>query len=239
MKKDNRTYYDEFSDWYERERHHGYHALLDRLQIGIARPLCAGRDVLEVGCGTGLLLKEIAPVARSAVGVDISRGMLRRAQQRGLNVVEGSATDLPFADERFDAVYSFKVLAHVEAIERAMAEVARVLRPGGTAVLEFYNRHSLRYLVKRLKPPHRVAENTTDDQVYTRYDTLDDVRGYLPPVLRVRAVHGIRVFTPVAHVHRLPGLREVFGAAERFARDFPPTARLGGFLVTVVEKTPA
>ena len=46
-------------------------------------PLCAGADVLEVGCGTGLILKRVAPVARRAVGLDISPNMLERARERG------------------------------------------------------------------------------------------------------------------------------------------------------------
>lgn len=234
--KDNRSYYDDFAGWYERERHHGYHALLDRLQVEVAAPLCADRDALEVGCGTGLILKEIAQVARRAVGIDISRGMLQQARDRGLDVVEGSATALPFADASFDAVYSFKVLAHVEGIAQAMAEVGRVLRPGGRAALEFYNKRSLRYVIKRLKRPHAVSAETTDDQVFTRYDTIDDVRGYLPPELRVVDVRGIRVFTPFAQVHRVPVLRGAFAAAERAARDHAVTARFGGFLVVIVEK---
>lgn len=234
--KANRDYYDDFAGWYERERHHGYHAMIDRLQVGVARPLCLNRDVLEVGCGTGLILKEIEPFARKAVGLDLSRGMLGQARARGLTVVEGSATDLPFADGSFDAVYSFKVLAHVQAIEKAMSEVARVLRPGGKAALEFYNTTSLRYLIKRLKRPHAVSDQTTDDQVYTRYDSLADVKRYLPDTLKIDQLHGIRVFTPFAQVHQVPGVRHAFGAAERFARDRRLTARLGGFLVVVVER---
>lgn len=234
--KDNRSYYDDFASWYERERHHGYHALIDQLQVEIARPLAEGRDALEVGCGTGMILKEIAPHARHAVGVDISRGMLEQAHQRGLDVVEGSATDLPFADASFDAVYSFKVLAHVQDIARAMSEVSRVLRPGGRAALEFYNRRSLRYVIKRLKRPHAVSETTTDDQVYTRYDSIEDVKGYLPPDLSVEGVRGIRVFTPFAQVHRVPVVAQAFGKAERIARDRPLTAGFGGFLVVMVQK---
>jgi ubiquinone/menaquinone biosynthesis C-methylase UbiE len=235
-RKDNAAYYDDFAAWYERERHHGYHAHIDRLQVGVAKPLCLGKDILEVGCGTGMILKEIAPFTRSAVGLDISRGMLEHARNRGLNVVEGSATDLPFPDASFDAVYSFKVLAHVEAIEKAMAEVARVLRPGGRAALEFYNKHSLRYVIKRLKPAHKVSETTTDEQVYTRYDGLADVRRYLPPELRVEGVRGIRVFTPFAQVHQVPAVGSALRLAERVARDQKLTARLGGFMVVMVER---
>ncbi|MCA9527894.1 MAG: methyltransferase domain-containing protein [Myxococcales bacterium] len=234
--KDNRAYYDDFAGWYERERHHGYHALLDQLQIGIARPLSASRDVLEVGCGTGMILKEIAPVARHAVGIDISRGMLGQAHDRGLEVVEGSATALPFADGSFDFVYSFKVLAHVEGIHQALEEVSRVLRPGGQAALEFYNRHSLRYLIKRLKKPHKVSDETTDDQVFTRYDRLADVRGYLPPSLALEDVRGVRVLTPFAQAHRVPLVSTALAWAEHQARDKRLTARLGGFLVVICRK---
>ncbi len=234
--KDNQTYYDDFAGWYENERHHGYHALLDQLQIEVALPLCEGADVLEVGCGTGLILKEISPVARQAVGIDISPGMLDQARERGLEVHEASATDLPFEDGSFDAVYSFKVLAHVEEIERAMCEVARVLRPGGRAALEFYNRRSLRYLIKRFKQPNKVSDVTNDEMVYTRYDTLNDVRGYLPSTLRIDEVKGIRVFTPFAQVHMVPGVRHAFARAERAARDNALTRGFGGFLVVMVTR---
>ncbi len=234
--KDNQSYYNDFAGWYENERHHGYHALLDQLQIEVAMPLCRDADVLEVGCGTGLILKEIAPAARRAVGIDISPGMLEQARERGLDVHEGTATELPFEDGSFDMVYSFKVLAHVEEIEQAMCEVARVLRPGGRAALEFYNRRSLRYLIKRFKQPNKVSTETHDEMVFTRYDTLKDVRGYLPSTLRVDEVKGIRVFTPFAQVHMVPGVRHAFARAERAARDNVLTRGYGGFLVVMVTK---
>ena len=235
--KDNRTYYDDFAGWYENERHGGYHALIDELQVEVARPLAVDKDILELGCGTGMILKELDPVAHSAIGIDISPGMLKQAQERGLNVVVGSATALPFADDSFDMVCSFKVLAHIEEIERAMSEVHRVLRPGGVAALEFYNKRSLRTLIKHIKSPSAVSEVTNDEDVFTRYDSIDDVKSYLPFGLDVIDVRGIRVFTPVAQVHKIPVVKGVFSRAERWARDNHTLSKYGGFMVVILEKS--
>jgi len=139
-----------------------------------------GLDVLEAGCGTGLLLAETARVARSAIGLDLSSSMLGLAQHRGLHVVQGSLTALPLPDQSVDLVYSMKVLAHVPPIREALAELARVVRPGGHLLLEFYNPLSLRYLAKLIGGAAPIAEGTTDRDVYTRYDTLATARSYLP-----------------------------------------------------------
>ena len=164
-------YYDRFSETYDNERHRGYHRLIDELELDLVRRYGAGKDVFEAGCGTGLLLREAATVARSAVGLDLSRGMLTPARARGLTVVQGSLTDVPLPSASFDLVYSMKVLAHVPPIERAVAELARLVRPGGHLLLEFYNPLSLRYLAKRLGGPGRIADDGTDEShVYTRFD---------------------------------------------------------------------
>src|ERR1043165_5868730 len=111
------AYYDRFSATYEAERHHGYHRLIDELELELVRKYGAGRDVFEAGCGTGLLLRAASSFARSAGGLDLSRGMLGPARARGLRVVQGSLTDVPLPAASFDLVYSMKVLAHVPPIE--------------------------------------------------------------------------------------------------------------------------
>jgi len=233
---DNKTYYDDFANWYERERGQGYHQMLDDLEVELVHRYGDGKDVLEVGCGTGLILERVAQFARRAVGIDLSAGMLAKAQERGLEVQEASATDLPFPDASFDVAYSFKVLAHVEDIQRAMSEMARVVRPGGWVLAEFYNERSLRRLVKALKPATAVSATTNDEAVYTRYDTVEQVKSYLPPQLEWVTSRGIRIVTPVAAVHRVP----VLGAAVRFAEhrlaDLPFARELGGFLVAVARR---
>lgn len=231
-----RSYYDEFSNWYERERAHGYHALIDNLELRVAEPLARDRDVLEVGCGTGLILERVARVARSARGIDLSPGMLKLARERGLDVVEGGATALPFEDASFDLVYSFKVLAHVPDIAKALAEMVRVTRPGGTVLAEFYNPWSLRYLAKRLSRPGRISEKTTEAAVYTRFDSPRRVRELLPAGAELVGFRGVRVVTPTARVISLPVVGRVFSAMEHALLD-SPAARLGGFLVAVIRRT--
>src|SRR4029079_11204852 len=225
---DNRAYYDDFAGWYENERHLPYHRMLDDLEVELVERYAAGKAVLEVGCGTGLILHRTARFARSAAGIDLSGGMLARAQQRGLRVVQASATDLPIATASVDVAYSFKVLAHIPDIEGALREMARVVRPGGWVLAEFYNARSLRRLVKALKPPTAVSDTTHDEHVFTRYDDAGAIRRYLPPGLDWVATRGIRVITPVAKVLELP----VLGAAVRWAEHrlppLPPPARVRG-----------
>jgi ubiquinone/menaquinone biosynthesis C-methylase UbiE len=230
------SYYDRFSETYERERHHGYHRLIDELELEMVRRYGEGRDVLEAGCGTGLLLRETAGFARSAVGLDLSRGMLSSARQRGLRVVQGSLTDVPLPSESVDLVYSMKVLAHVPPIRQAVAELSRVVRPGGHLLLEFYNPWSLRYLAKRLGGPAQIASGTTDHDVFTRYDTATQASGYLGADLEVVGTRGVRVVTPTSTVFRMPPLARLFTLAERTACDLPVLKNLGGFLILVARK---
>lgn len=233
---DNRAYYDDFAAWYERERGQGYHRMLDDLEVELVERYAAGADVLEVGCGTGLILERVAGFAHRADGMDLSGGMLAGAHGRGLRVAQASATALPYADASFDVVYSFKVLAHVPDIRGALAEMSRVTRPGGYVLAEFYNTRSLRYLVKRLKQPTAVSETTTDEAVYTRYDSVADIKSYLPPELEFRTLRGIRIVTPVAQVHRVPGLGRAVRFAESRLADVPGARGLGGFVVAVAQK---
>jgi SAM-dependent methyltransferase len=236
--KSNRSqaYYDAFSTTYERRRFQGYHALIDDIEVDLASRYCTG-VTLEAGCGTGLILRSLAACSRHAIGIDLSAGMLKMARARGLDVIQSPIEALPFADETFDTVASFKVLAHVSEIERALAELARVTRPGGHLLLEFYNRYSIRALIKRLKPPTHIGHVFDDEDVFTRFDGMREIRSYLPEGLRVVGVRGVRVFTPVAKVHELPLVADLFATLERWAADAPLLRWLGGFLIVVLEKT--
>jgi ubiquinone/menaquinone biosynthesis C-methylase UbiE len=237
MPADTRAYYDEFSQAYERHRHdpRGYHALLDDLEVDITERYGSGRDVLECGCGTGLLLDRIARFARSAKGIDLSPGMLEKARDRGLDVREGSVTSLPFDDASFDVTCAFKVLAHVPAIGKALAEMARVTRPRGVVLAEFYNPLSIRALAKRLGGPGKISNTTRESAVYTRMDAPWIIPRLVPPGMTVEAVRGVRIVTPAAFAMRVPGLRRVLWNVEHWLAD-SPASFFGGFYVAVLRK---
>lgn len=233
---DTRTYYDAFAGWYERERHLPYHRMLDDLELELVERYGRGLDVVEVGCGTGLLLERAARFARSAIGVDLSAGMLAKARARGLEVVQGSATRLPLADASCDVAFSFKVLSHVRDVAGALSEMARVVRPGGWVLAELYNARSLRHLVKRVVAPRAIAPGTHEREVYTRYDRPSQIPALLPPQLRWRTSRGIRIVTPGAFAHRLPGIGASLRALERGLADVPGVRELAGFLVVCAQR---
>jgi SAM-dependent methyltransferase len=98
--------------------------------------------VLDLACGPGIVSAALAAAAREVVAFDLTPEMLRKARERcaaeGLaNVTfrEGSATELPFADESFDAVVSRLAIHHFAEPEKVLAEAFRVLAPGGTLVI--------------------------------------------------------------------------------------------------------
>ena len=231
-----RQYYDDFSDSYERGRGYGYHQMIDDLEVQVTAPFARDARVLELGCGTGLILARVAEVAKEAVGIDLSEGMAQRAKDRGLDVHIGSVCDLPFEDDQFDLAYSFKVLAHVPDIDSAVREAARVIRPGGHLLLEFYNPWSLRYLAKKAAGPQRIGEDRTEADILTRWDSPRAIPKLLPPNLELVDYYGVRVLTPFAAVHRLPWVARALSKAE-LAASHSPLRYFGGFLIAVLRKS--
>jgi len=101
----------------------------------VAGKVDAQRSLLDAGCGSGQLGLMLTPAQRNdAVGLDVSRRMLGRARRRGSysRYVQGSAAAMPFADDAFATVVSINVLYALPDPRAAIAELARILAPGGT-----------------------------------------------------------------------------------------------------------
>ena len=133
------------AEWLEAQSMHPFlREVAARSLVRLA--LQSGESVLDVGCGTGVFLPGLAAIVGPegrVVGLDHSAAFLEDARKRLANaslsdrveLVEGDAHDLPFADATFDAAHCERVLMHLTDPARAIAEIQRVVRPGGRVVM--------------------------------------------------------------------------------------------------------
>lgn len=113
-----------------------------------------GKRVLEVGTGVGTDARNIIGRGADYLGINVDRGSTE-ATCKALQVFslagaarECDATSLPFPDSTFDVVYSFGVLHHIPEAGRAVAEIERVLKPGGELLVMLYNRASINFRIE-------------------------------------------------------------------------------------------
>jgi len=136
-RNDPRQYDDLVSEWWAPR---GGFAMLHWIAAARARHVPpaghAGAVLLDVACGGGLLAPHVHGLGYRHVGVDLSRSATQVASTHGVAVVRGDALRLPFRDGAFDVVVAGEVLEHVSDHEQAVAESCRVLRSGGTLVID-------------------------------------------------------------------------------------------------------
>jgi len=123
----------EYDAWFESHRDL-YSAELEAVRSFIP----AGSSVMEIGVGTG---RFAAPLG-IPIGVEPSPRMAEVARQRGVEVVEGKAEDLPFADGSFDFALMVTVVCFLVDVTQAFREANRVLKPRGTLVILAIDRES-------------------------------------------------------------------------------------------------
>lgn len=96
----------------------------------------SGARLLDVACGAGLLAPHLAGLGYTHVGVDLSAGAVAQARDHGVAAVRGDVAHLPFHDSSFDVVVAGEILEHVTDLHGVVAESCRVLRDGGTLVID-------------------------------------------------------------------------------------------------------
>lgn len=107
--------------------------------------------VLDVGCGAGFLSNELALKGHAVTGIDLSQESLavagRHDATHSVRYLAADAYQLPFSDGSFDVVTAMDFLEHVEDPKRVIAEISRVLKPGGLFFFHTFNRNPLAWLV--------------------------------------------------------------------------------------------
>jgi SAM-dependent methyltransferase len=143
---------------------------IDRAMTGDAR-------VLEVGCGTGMMAERInALPGVTLVAVDHSDRLVELTAARGVDARRADVCYLPFEDDSFDVVYAGWMLYHVRDIDRALAEVRRVLRPGGTFVAVTNGDDSLADLRRAAGGRRMVTTFSSENGEFTLGRRFSDVR---------------------------------------------------------------
>lgn len=136
-RNDPRQYDDLSGAWWDAR---GRFAMLHWIAAARARLVPAARRegsvLVDIACGGGLLAPHVAPLGHRHVGVDLSPTAVPLARAHGVEAVRGDALRLPFADAVADVVVAGEVLEHVPDLAVAVREACRVLRPGGTLVVD-------------------------------------------------------------------------------------------------------
>lgn len=138
VRRNDPAQYDELAGtwWDQRGPFAMLHWLAAARAENIPRATRPGAVLIDVACGGGLLAPYVEPLGYRHIGLDLSAPSLQVAREHGVDPVRADARRLPFADESADVVVAGECLEHVPDLPRVLAEVCRVLRPGGTLVAD-------------------------------------------------------------------------------------------------------
>lgn len=201
---------------------HETDAVVERRQfVRDALALRPGADVLSVGCGAGYEPAEIAPVvgeSGSVLGLDRSEAMVALASSRcadrpQVSIAAGDAADLPVDTASFDAAVAVQVYEYLDDVPEAAAELARVLRPDGRAVVYDTDFESLVWRTANPERSQRVLDAFEDHCPRPRLGSA------LAPILQAAGLRVERV-APSAIVKREFGEDTFAGRLARTVRDY-------------------
>lgn len=141
----------------------------------IAKPYIKG-DLLELGCGEGRGIRELAPLATSYAAIDKIEEVINQlsADFPEHKFQQGHFPPMPYADDSFDTIVSFQVIEHIKDDQLFLKEIARILKPGGTALLSTPN---IKMTLSR--NPWHTREYTADqlENIASKYFSEVDMRG--------------------------------------------------------------
>lgn len=153
-------------------------------------PAYRGKTLLEVGCGAGIDLVRFARAGAIVTGIDLSTTAIdlarKNIEQNGLTadlrVMNGEA--MQFADNSFDVVYAHGVLQYTADVKKMVAEIHRVVKPGGEIIVMVYNRNSWLNLMRRVT---KVPLEHEDAPVLNKY-SIGELKQFLSPFKSYRIV---------------------------------------------------
>jgi 2-polyprenyl-6-hydroxyphenyl methylase / 3-demethylubiquinone-9 3-methyltransferase len=153
-----------------------------------------GALLVDVGCGAGLLAPHLAGKGYRHVGIDLTVSALEQARTHGVRPLNGDAVALPLADTTADVVVAGEILEHVTDLPGTVAELCRILRPGGLLVLDTLNATAVSRLIvvhlgermpgvpRGIHDPHLFVDPGVLTRLCARHGVRLEVRGARPTV---------------------------------------------------------
>ncbi len=129
-----RDLWESHADWWIEGFTEGADAEYEEQILPLAAAELAGYDsILDIGCGDGQISRMMAGLGATVTGIDPTWNQISVAGKRsgGASYVRATASEIPFETASFDAAVACLVFEHIDALEQAIAEVARVVKPGG------------------------------------------------------------------------------------------------------------
>jgi SAM-dependent methyltransferase len=195
------------------------------------------QPVLDLGCGHGMAAVVLARRGAIVTACDLSAGYVAEAKARAraneadVLCLQADGHRLPFADESFAAVWGHAILHHLD-VPTAAAELRRVLRPGGVAVLcEPWGGNPLARLARRWLP-YPGKDHTADEEPLGPRHARQ-----LESVFGTVEVEGYQVFAALRRMTRRSGLRSILEQADsRLLNSFPRLRRFGRYVVLTLRR---
>jgi SAM-dependent methyltransferase len=192
------------------------------------------KRVLDVGCGLGETTERFAKELHADVqAIDLSPRMVELTRARNIDAQLGDAQALPYADGEFDCVFAGWVLYHVPDVDKAIAECARVLRPGGRLVASSYFENNMDELwasIEGLRPRDPLSfSHTNGGELLKRHFATVEQRDF-EATLVFPDTESIREFvaSTIDRAHLAPLMPEVDGPFSATTRHVIFIAEKGG-----------
>lgn len=227
--KDTNTYYTTLSHEYDQQRSNAYFRFIESIELECLTKVLQSdhKRILEIGCGTGIFLEHLSGKNIEMHGLDYNLSMLGYSQGKLKDrtyLVNGDAQKLPYPDQYFDLIYSFKALPHVQNLTMAMSEIHRILRPNGIALLEFYNKFSLKCLINK-------------NEYFHHWQTPREITHLVKNAgFTITDITGVRIITPFAALHNIPVIKSVLQFSERVISK-SSLKNLAGYYIVVCRST--
>jgi SAM-dependent methyltransferase len=180
---------------------------------------CPRGEGLDVGCGTGVLAERLAGAGYEMVGVDPSAGMLEILEARTplVRPVHASGTSLPFDDDSFDLVVTVAVMHHIadpDDVHQTLAEMVRVVKPGGRVVVWDHNPRNPYW--GRLMA--RVPQDTGEERLIPEAEIVTGLRAAGGQILQSMQLGAVPDFTPPRAIRRAADLERAVEATPGLRR---------------------